>query len=308
MRPMFTRLLVPLDGSKLAEAVLPVAARMATLTGGAIHLLHVIEKDAPSSVHGDHHLRETGEAERYLDGVKEGLAAGGLQVFSHVHTVPQGNVPLCIAEHADELDQDLVVICRHGSGGFRQFVFGSNAERVLSHGTTPVLLVQVDETGKAPRFGPEHILVLTEGAGGGGATTRAGAEVALRAHATLHLLSVVPTLASVRAEEAAKGRLAPRATSHMLDLAAEEAFEWLYDEVRSLVARGVRATGSVERGETASRVVAMAGMGAVDLVVVPTRGLSGLSALWSDDVARKVANAYTGVLLLIPPEGGGEPE
>lgn len=301
---MFTRLLVPLDGSKLAEAALPVAERMAHLTGGTIHLLHVIEKGAPESVHGDHHLRETEEAEQYLEAVREKLAGGGAEVLVHVHTVPQGDVPRCIAEHADELDQDLVVICRHGSGGVRQLVFGSNAERVLSHGVTPVLLVRVDDAGETPAFGPNRMLVLVEGEAGSGTVVRAAAEVAKRAEATLHLLAVVPTLASVRATEAAKGRLAPRATSHMLDLAAEEAFEDLYDRVRDLVAKGVRATGSVERGETAGRVAAAAKLADADLVVLPSSGVAGLTALFSADLARKVAGAFSGALLLVPPEAG----
>ena len=67
---MFHRLLVPLDGSRLAECVLPVVQRSAELFECVITLLHVIEKKAPSSIHGDTHLRDSVEAERYLANIE----------------------------------------------------------------------------------------------------------------------------------------------------------------------------------------------------------------------------------------------
>ena len=151
---MFSNLLVPLDGSKLAESVLPVVRTLAERIGCAVKLLHVIEKHPPSSIHGDTHLQDVAGAERYLALIAERIKGWGLSVSMHVHEVPQGDVPRCIAEHAEELEQDLIVLCTHGSGGFKRFVFGTNAEQVLTHGRTPVILIKTDEYGRAPDFTP----------------------------------------------------------------------------------------------------------------------------------------------------------
>ena len=63
---MYARLLVPLDGSKLAETVLPIVERLAAVYGSSVELLYVLERGAPSEVHGERHLRETKEAADYL--------------------------------------------------------------------------------------------------------------------------------------------------------------------------------------------------------------------------------------------------
>jgi nucleotide-binding universal stress UspA family protein len=297
---MFHRLVVPLDGSRLAESVLPVVRRLGALIPVTVKLLHVIEKRPPSTIHGDAHLRDVHEAEGYLGSVAERLRAQGLEADTHVHTVPQGDVAKCIAEHGGELDGDLIVLCAHGAGGLRRFVFGSNAEQVLSHGSTPVMLIQADDNGVARSFGPDRILVLSDCTPATETALEMGAELATLAGSRLHLLAVVPTPASMKAEHAASGRFTPQATRRMLDLAAEEAVACLQDEVDRLVERGIMASGRLERGDTASAVVAVADAHAADLVILAVRGLAGLSAFWANAVTRKVAGAYGGALLLIP--------
>lgn len=64
---MFKHILVPLDGSVMSEAALPVAALLAQRTGAALTLIHVVEKNAPSAVHNDRHLVTAEEATAYLD-------------------------------------------------------------------------------------------------------------------------------------------------------------------------------------------------------------------------------------------------
>ena len=53
---------------------------------------------------------------------------------------------------ARELEQDLIVLCTHGMGGMRRLVFGTNAEQVLTHGATPVMLIQPNDQGIACPF------------------------------------------------------------------------------------------------------------------------------------------------------------
>lgn len=300
---MFVRLLVPLDGSSLAESVLPVVERLAGVVPCTIVLLHVIEKKAPSSIHGDTHLSDPEQAESYLAGVSNRLRAAGLTVETHVHTVPQGDVPKCISEHAVELEQDLIVLCSHGSGGMRRFVFGSNAEQVLTHGATPVMLIRASQHGAARSFGPERILVLVDNTPATGPALAMGSQLALASGAEIRLVAVVPTVGSMSAEEAATGRLLPRAAKEVLELAAGEKALFIEEEVGKLLAVPIRAKGNLERGDTANAVISVAKKTKADLVILAVRGLAGLSAFWANTLTRRVAGSYDGALLLIPAAG-----
>ncbi len=297
---MFKNLLVPLDGSQLAESVLPVVKRLVELCGCAVKLLHVIEKRPPSSIHGDTHLQDVEGAERYLAAVSSRLRESGIQVSSHVHTVPQGDIPKCIAEHAEELDQDLIVLCTHGSSGVRRFVFGSNAEQVLTHGKTPVMLVKADTYGRAPNFVPKNIVALLENASESEAVLTGGAELAKISGAGLFLLYVVPTLGAMTPGEAPGGLLVPRTTRLLLDLEAEHTAEKMREEIGELNAQGINAGGAVKRGDAVDAVVGVARKKEADLVALATRGLAGIGAMWAKDIVSGISAKYDGVLLLFP--------
>ena len=71
------RVLVALDGSELAETVMPLAIAVAQALKAEVALLHVLEHKAPSKVHGQHHLTGLTEAEEYLVAVGEQSPANG---------------------------------------------------------------------------------------------------------------------------------------------------------------------------------------------------------------------------------------
>src|SRR5205823_11078084 len=70
----FKRILVPLDGSRLAESVLPVTVVMAQVLDARIMLLHIIEEHAPQTIHGEQHLTSPEQAEAYLTQIVERYA------------------------------------------------------------------------------------------------------------------------------------------------------------------------------------------------------------------------------------------
>src|SRR5947209_7095071 len=96
---MFAHLLVPLDGSGLAETVLPYVRLIAHVNGTRVTLLHLIERNAPTSVHGARHLRTIAEAEAYLSGVAESLRRDGITVDTHVDTNEAGDTAGRIVDH-----------------------------------------------------------------------------------------------------------------------------------------------------------------------------------------------------------------
>ena len=297
---MFSNLLVPLDGSKLAESVLPVVRRLAERLGCEVKLLHVIEKRPPSHIHGDAHLQDAAGAERYLELIVERLKSWGLNVSSHVHEVPQGDVPRCIAEHAEELEQDLVVLCTHGSGGFKRFVFGTNAEQVLTHGRTPVILIKTDEYGRAPDFGPRSIIAFLDCTPHSDPVLTACSELAMIFQAKLHLLYVVPTAGSVTPEEVPGARLAPTTTRLLLDLETEQTIGRMKEHLQLLLARNVEASGNVERGQADPAIVGTATDRQADIVAMATMGLAVIGAFWANDLVSRICASYEGALLLFP--------
>ena len=82
---MFKHILLPLDGSALAESVLPAAEYLARVFGAKITLVHIIEKDGQAMVHGERHLTQPAEAEAYLAQIRQRAFAPETAVSLHVH-------------------------------------------------------------------------------------------------------------------------------------------------------------------------------------------------------------------------------
>lgn len=141
----FRHILVPLDGSQLAEETLPLAEKMATLCGARITLLRVVTPylvvGRPSYiVEFDIQLLEQtqSDAERYLESVAERLRAAVPNVQSSV--ILSDSAPRAILDQAAEQEADLIAMTTHGRSGFRRFMLGSVADKVVRGAQVPVLL------------------------------------------------------------------------------------------------------------------------------------------------------------------------
>src|SRR5512133_2844131 len=193
---MFVNILVPLDGSTLAEAALPGALWFSRLFGARITLLHVIEHNAPASVHGERHLTNEADALTYLRSVAEHFPSG-TQVDFHVHSEEVSNVARSIAMHASELVQDMVVMCSHGKSGLRQFMVGSIAQKVISYGSMPVLLIHPQRDQAALFEHVDRLLVALDDDPEHNCGLEMAGLVAEQSKAGLHLVNVVPRLESL---------------------------------------------------------------------------------------------------------------
>jgi nucleotide-binding universal stress UspA family protein len=296
---MFTHLLVPLDGSKVAEGVLPFSASLAERLGAAVTLLHVMEQNAPSAVHGERHLTDTAEARRYLEALTDRYFAGGsVRVDQHVHTNEERNVARSIVAHAVELGADLIVLCTHGRGGLRHRVFGSNAQHVVRAGTIPVLLLP--PTAGAPRaFTCEHMLAPLDGRPGHEDALAVAASLARACHAVLHVLAVVPTLGTLSGEQARTGQLLPGTTAAMLELEEREAVAYVARQSDHLRDAGLEVVTQVGRGDPGTVILRTAERVTADVIVMGTHGRTGLDAFWSGSVAPRVSGRAPIPLLLV---------
>ncbi len=295
---MYSRLLVPLDGSHLAESVLPLVFRFATGHQTTVVLLHVRERHAPSEVHGDRHLTDAGEADAYLRAIAERLRREGIVVEHHCHDAPEGDVARSIAGHADEKTADLIILATHGNGRMRQMLFGSIAQQVLNRGTKPVLLVRPAPVGEAPQFQPETILVPLDATAGSEAALLPAQELALAFGASLHLVMVVATQDTIGGERPS-ATLLPSATREALELEHQEALDYLEGLASGLRVPGLRVTTEVRRGKPHRALADEASEPGVGLVVVATHGRKGLQAIWAGSViARLLSRTRAPVLLL----------
>lgn len=143
---MYKRLLVPLDGSALAEAALSHAEQLAAAGDGEIVLLRVVISPysivAPDLVLAGQGIDQDilqQQAEHYLQTAAARLAGRGFAV--RMATCP-GPVAEAILDHARSSDADLIVMSTHGRGGISRWVYGSVADRVLQAAPCPVLLIR----------------------------------------------------------------------------------------------------------------------------------------------------------------------
>lgn len=149
---MFKHILVPLDGSPLAEVALPAALKLASESGSKITLVRVVRPPyVVTNVGGSSYaelimsLREKAieEATAYLKAHQGSLRQQGYVVHTHVC---EGESPAeLILEVAEAQDVDLIVMCTHGRGGISRWVYGSVADKVLRYAHAPVLLVRAEQ-------------------------------------------------------------------------------------------------------------------------------------------------------------------
>ena len=299
---MFKHILVPLDGSVLAEAAVPVAVGLARRLGADLTLLHVIERHAPATVHGARHLVQAAEADAYLQQLSRTIGADALTVRCHVHDTEADDVARSIVE------PDLIVLCAHGHSGWRGRLFGRIAEQVVAAGRVPVLLLQPREAAPPPAELCRKLLVPVDGATEHAASLDVAERLARATGAAVELACVVPTASTLAGSQAAAGQLLPGSARAMLDLACVEADGYVRRQTERLLQQGLRVEGVVLRGDPASTLLRLVKESDASLLVLATHGHAGLGAFWAASVAPRVLAGTTLPTLLIPlhrPASGG---
>ena len=141
-------LIVPLDGSGLAETVLPIAEAVATAAGAGVHLVRVLDVPGRSSMSVSQlaeagvseATREEADASEYLGGKADALRRNGA---ADVHTtVVRGNPAEEIEEILRNTPNSMLVACTHGRSGVGRAVMGSVTDRLVRHSGHPTLVVR----------------------------------------------------------------------------------------------------------------------------------------------------------------------
>jgi nucleotide-binding universal stress UspA family protein len=301
-------IIVPLDGSALAERVLPRACLLATALGARVRLVHILDMASHSKAYGAlaadkepgwrlwpawEMLRD--RAEGYLDTQASRLRGAGLRVEIEALF---GAPAEAIIEAASGRHDTLIAMATHGYGGFRRWALGSVADQVVHASHVPVLLVRGENSADAAAKLPaapnaiQRILVPLDGSDFARQALPLALDLAVGARAeVVALQSLAPSI------EEYIGTAPP-----LIDLRAE-----LRAEVsRAYAARDGRlcpeqapVTPAVAVGGAAEAIVEEADRHHVDLIVMTTHGYRGLKRWMSGSVAEKVLRATTVPLLLV---------
>lgn len=294
---MFThyrKILIPLDGSPLAEHVLDHIAWLATPAATELNLVSVIETWRYATAGPEFALADlitpviAGMAE-YLKTQQTKLMQAGYHVTTHVVEGDAANVLLSMAQ-TDGVD--LIAMSSHGRSGFVRWALGSVAERVLHGAQIPVFLVREST---APRQGKlQTILCPLDGSAVAEQALPEAQALALANNAHLLLAQVIQKL-----DERSQGLLftseaAAKATFAKWRSAAET---YLAGVAQRLTTAGVTTEARVVVDDPDRAICAMSQH--ADLIVMGTHGRTGMSRWVYGSVANKVLRGASCPLLLV---------
>jgi nucleotide-binding universal stress UspA family protein len=299
---MFRRLVVPLDGSSIAERAVPYAIRLAQSGRGQLMLMRAALAPPPRTIDGFDWEREqelaVAEAQAYLDEMAESVS-GQVSVET---TAPYGRAPARILQTARDFQADAIVMATHGRTGVRHLLYGSVTEAVLASSIIPVLVIHA-RPGEAPAasFTPysARILVPQDGSANDAAALHAALEV-VGQHGEIVLTTVVTPPDHLQRDESGNvlAYLDQQEESRRQD--ARDYLNGLAHDVRG-GAQSVSVIVDVRIGDAAGGITMAAVDRGVDLVVMATHGRTGIRRALLGSVAGDVLRmAATPVLLVRP--------
>jgi nucleotide-binding universal stress UspA family protein len=311
---MVNTLLVPLDGSALAEQSLPYARILATTLQAKVCLLRVVTEaphddvlaESMSAIYAMHDplvlpkerqqhtydmLRQN--AERYLGSHADPLQAAGLDVTLDVRFGPAADE---IVESALGQHVTMIVMATHGYGGFKRWALGSVTDKVIHATSTPTFIVRAEEPARARTL--KRILVPLDGSALARQALPLATEVAESAGAELLLMQAIAAPIEAYPGFSPRGRPVPQ-LAEALAAQRDHALSDLGAQADKLRAYGVSVSAEVIPGYAADVLVDEAARREVDLIVMATHGYSGLKRWALGSVADKVLHATTTPLLLV---------
>ena len=278
---VFEQILVPLDGSELAEQALPYAAELARVTGSRVHLLHLAPPMAPTRF-----PEIEREAEAMLDRAAEFLRVRSVSAEATVDHATLDAAGRAILAKAHAISAGLILLTTHGRGGLGRWVYGSVADQLIRRTDLPLLLVPAAAARDWTEGRPRRLLVPLDGSPFAEEALDTAVGLAARCGGRLVLVSAV---------DPGAGRDAPLPTVPAAEL-------YLREIARRLRGTWLGVESDVATGPAASTLTGLARRHQVDLLVMATHGASGLSRAMLGGVATHLLAQSTRPMLLIRPQ------
>ncbi len=302
---MLRTILVPLDGSALAERALPIAMDIARRAGGAVHLVraHVPLAIVGATAEGvftqdmlaaDEALRA--RAATYLDERAHALAKEwGVAVATHVE---DGTPGASITDVADEVNAHLIVMTTHGAGGFAPGWLGSVCDAVIRHTHRPVLALPENDEHAGEAFVPKRIALALDGSARADGIIPAARDLALLFGADV---DVVRMVAPFIPNDVASVLTTDRPDPYGVDAEAAAAKDAIDAVVKGLAEAGLKAHATVRvELSPVKAILAHVHETNADVLALATQG-RGMSRLVVGSVADKlIRGAKRPVLVLRP--------
>ena len=274
---MFTKLLVPLDGSKTSEKALPYARYLAEDKNLVIELLAVVDvanmashMSAERALHLDTIVQEAVRAsQKYLQAIAGTFTAAKIKI-----TVESGRPEEVIVEKAAEEEDTLVTMATHGRSGMNRWLLGSVTEKVLRGATNPALLIRAKEDSRSEHGPPlKSVIVPLDGSELAERVLPKALEFAQQKDLEIVLIRAyhIPTTAY-----AGVGGYALPMDDLLKDM-REEACEYLENKVAEVKKLGItKVSFTAEEGLPADEIITCAKNLPGGLIAMSTHGRSGV--------------------------------
>jgi nucleotide-binding universal stress UspA family protein len=288
---MIANILVPLDGSPLAERALPYATSLARAAQARLRLLHAIP-DTTAPAHSD----PDGDVAARLEHLASQLRTEGVQATAQTIT---GRAPShAIVDAANDPPADLIAMSTHGRSGLGRWLYGSVADQVLTLTEVPVLLISAACHHAWTEDRPLKILVPLDGSDHSETALRLARVLGDTLGAGLLLLRVVDEAADTNWRFDPSHVSLARASSAEIEQ-SEQYLQGLA-EVPSPSTQSIDLL--VDTGNPSSTITTVAENEGVDLIVMATHGRTGLARLTMGSVAiATLHRAHVPILLIRPP-------
>lgn len=284
---MYDRILVPLDGSPLAERVLPHVTRMSLGLGVPVHLIQVFPSVSEATADP--------APGRYQTGISQGVRDETIDYLNSVISKTAGVEVTCeafegdavsrIIDEADKSPGSLVAMSTHGRSGVTRWVMGSVTDKVLHSTKNPMLIVRGSEEGERDT-NLETIIVPVDGSSLSEQVIPDVAALAKAMNLKVTLLRVVPTAEEFSAQtgyERLEGVVGLHFPSfeEMAREAGDQASAYLQGLEETLRGQGVASVDHrIVRGAAAHVIMDVAQETPDSLVAMTTHGRSG-PARWA---------------------------
>jgi nucleotide-binding universal stress UspA family protein len=291
---MYSRVLIPLDGSSFAERILAYVDEFATPDQTEIILMQVVNVSVREVLGNlepvaDIHIKSVFEAaEKYLNQIRGELRQRGFRARVHLD---RGDVAETICATADAQDVDLIAMTTHGRSGASRWLLGSIADRLIRSASQPIFLVR-PTNGRTPDGVVRKILVPLDGSKLAELALPHAVAMAKRSNAQVILIQAIHEL-----EIAPSDRVVAEKPPVSPQESAESYLRSVLADLRTK--EGIDGEVMVREGHPAEVILQAAESEETDLIVMSTHGRSGLNRWVYGSVADKVLRQSPKPLLLI---------
>jgi nucleotide-binding universal stress UspA family protein len=307
---MFRTLVVPLDGSQLAERAVPYAIRLAQASHARVVLTRAVLAPRSVSLEADRkriQLDALGDARTYLADMADSMSR---QLTTVEIATPYGRAADKILETVETYQADAVVMSTHGRTGFDHLLHGSVTEAVLARSGVPVFVVYARPVqSEAPTFSLANarLLVPQNGSEYDAPALRLAVDM-LGPHGEIILLTIAPTPEHVLHDNS--GRHVVAYLDQQEEALTREARNYLAGVAKPLrnAPAPITVKTDVRVGDPVSGIAAAALDTHADLIVMATHGRTGIQRAVLGSVAGSVLRTVDSPVVLVHPGASPPPD